>query len=182
MVKQLTIWLAAIVAVAGVETKVGLAMSAHDFSFTSIEGDPLPMSSFAGKAVLMVNTASYCGYTRQYTGLQSLWETYRDRGLVVLGVPSNDFGGQEPEGEAEIKNFCESRYAVDFPLTSKQTVVGSDAHPLYQWIAGEMDDVPGWNFHKYLIAADGSIAGVWSTRVPPDNKDLVEAIEAALPE
>lgn len=165
-------------------TGTGMAMSAHDFSFTSIDGEPLPMSSFSGKAVLMVNTASFCGYTPQYSGLQALWENYRDRGLVVLGVPSNDFGGQEPHDEAEIKTFCEANYAVDFPLTSKQTVIGGEAHPIYRWLADELgeDAAPRWNFHKYLIGGDGSIAGVWSTRVRPDDQELVEAIEAALPQ
>ena len=104
--------------------------SMHAFSFTSIDGAPLPMSGFAGQAVLVVNTASFCGFTRQYGALQQVYETYRDRGLVVLGVPSNDFGGQEPGTEAEIKQFCEVNFAVDFPLTEKQVVRGDGGAPV----------------------------------------------------
>ena len=100
-------------------------MSAHDFEFTSIDGKALKLSQLAGKAVLVVNTASQCGLTPQYRGLEALWEKYRDRGLVVLGVPSNDFGGQEPGNEAEIKNFCATKYKVTFPMTSKNAVIGA---------------------------------------------------------
>jgi len=109
------------------------AENAHDFAFTSIEGDPMPLSAFAGNAILVVNTASLCGFTHQYEGLQALWDRYRNRGLIVLGVPSNDFGGQEPGTEAEIKEFCEVNFSVDFPLTTKQHVQGPHAHPFYRW-------------------------------------------------
>lgn len=161
----------------------GNAMSAHDFTFQAIEGGELPLGGFKGKAVLVVNTASQCGYTPQYAGLQALWQRYRARGLVVLGVPSNDFGGQEPGSAAEIKQFCEVNFDVDFPLTEKQRVIGADAHPFYRWIARELGEgqVPRWNFHKYLVAPDGSLAGTFPTRVPPDAPELIKAIEAALP-
>jgi len=160
----------------------GQAMSAHDFEFTAIDGAALPMAGFAGKAVLVVNTASFCGFTPQYQALQDLWRDYRDRGLIVLGVPSNDFGAQEPGSNAEIKKFCETSFNVDFPLTSKQTVIGSNAHPLYRWIAAELgeDALPRWNFHKYLIAPDGSLAGTWPSRVTPDSAEIVQAIEQVL--
>ena len=127
--------------------------NAHSFSFTSIEGKPMPMSSFKGKAVLVVNTASECGLTPQYKGLEALWKARKDKGLVVLGVPSNDFGAQEPGSESKIKEFCEMRYGVDFPLTSKEHVIGGSAHPMFQWIAKELGEgaAPKWNFHKYLI-------------------------------
>jgi glutathione peroxidase len=156
--------------------------NAHSFSFTSIDGKPLAMSSFKGKAVLVVNTASECGLTPQYKGLEVLWRAYKDEGLVVLGVPSNDFGAQEPAGEAEIKTFCEARYGVDFPLTSKQVVIGTGAHPLYRWIASELGEaaVPRWNFHKYLVGKDGSIAGTFGSRTEPESAELKQAIEAAL--
>lgn len=156
--------------------------NAHAFSFTSIEGKPLAMSGYKGKAVLLVNTASACGLTPQYKGLEALWQAYRDRGLVVLGVPSNDFGAQEPGSETEIKTFCEVRYGVDFPLTKKEHVVGAAAHPLYQWIAKELGEaaVPRWNFHKYLIGKDGSIAGTFGSRTEPEAADLRQAIDAAL--
>ena len=156
---------------------------AHQFSFTSIDGAPMSMADFAGKAVLVVNTASRCGFTPQYDALQSVWETYRDRGLVVLGVPSNDFGGQEPGTEAEIKAFCETNFSVDFPMTEKQVVVGAGAHPFYRWAAeaGGPDTVPGWNFHKYLIGPDGQFVAAIPTRVSPTDPRAIETIEKALP-
>jgi glutathione peroxidase len=156
--------------------------NAHSFSFKSIEGKPLKMADYKGKAVLVVNTASKCGLTPQYKGLEALWKSYKDKGLVVLGVPSNDFAGQEPGSESEIKEFCELRYGVDFPLTSKEHVIGGSAHPLYQWVAKELGDAaaPKWNFHKYLIAKDGSIAGTFGSRVEPEAAELKQAIDTAL--
>ncbi len=159
------------------------AMTAYDFEFTSIDGQKLPFSQFKGKTVLVVNTASQCGFTPQYTGLQKLWERYRERGLVVLGVPSNDFGQQEPGSAAQIKQFCEVNFSVDFPLTDKERVVGASAHPFYRWLASELGEgaAPRWNFHKYLIAPDGTIAEVFPTRVDPLAPDLLRAVEANLP-
>lgn len=159
------------------------ASSAHDFSFVSIEGDPLPLDSFAGKAVLVVNTASFCGFTKQYSGLQALWETYRERGLVVLGVPSNDFGNQEPGREAEIKEFCEVNYGIDFPMTEKQVVSGKDAHPFYQWAAGELGQLskPRWNFYKILVGPNGEALDWFSSMTSPSSGKLTNAVEAALP-
>lgn len=156
--------------------------TAHDFTFQAIEGGDLPLSSFAGKAVLLVNTASLCGFTPQYADLQALWSRYRDRGLVVLGVPSNDFGGQEPGSAAEIKTFCETNFDVDFPLAAKERVSGPEAHPFYRWAAGVLGPMtaPQWNFHKYLIAPDGSLAGWFPTRTSPTSEEVVRAIEGLL--
>lgn len=154
--------------------------SAHDFEFASIDGKPLKLSQFAGKPVLVVNTASECGLTPQYAGLQALSEKYAPRGLVVLGVPSNDFGGQEPGTEAEIKSFCAANYKVTFPMTAKNAVVGAGAHPLYQWAAAAGGEAPKWNFHKYLIGADGTLAATFGSKVPPGDPALASAIEAAL--
>ncbi len=158
-------------------------MSAHDFSFTSIDGKPLKLSDFAGKPVLVVNTASECGLTPQYRGLQALWDSYRERGLVVLGVPSNDFGGQEPGTEKEIQNFCATNYRVTFPMTAKVHVAGSAAHPLYKWVLSEAGEAaaPKWNFHKYLIDASGNLAGTYGSKVTPDDATLKRDIEAQLP-
>ena len=155
---------------------------AHRFAFAGIDGAPLALADWAGRPILAVNTASFCGFTPQFAGLQALWERYRDRGLVVLGVPSNDFGAQEPGGEEEIRTFCEANYAVDFPMTAKQKVVGGGAHPLYRWIADELGDAgaPKWNFHKYLIDGDGALAGVWPSRVDPLSEEIVAAVENAL--
>lgn len=193
--KPLSSKLTLCLAVAALTVAVGLARpgdamsaaesaenSAHQFEFTAIDGAPLAMSGYAGKAVLVVNTASQCGFTPQYEALQSLWQDYRDRGLVVLGVPSNDFGGQEPGDEAAIKQFCEVNFGIDFPMTEKQTVIGDDAHPFYRWIAAEVgeDWLPRWNFHKYLIAPDGSLAGSWPSRVEPTSAEIRQAIDTSL--
>jgi glutathione peroxidase len=159
-----------------------MADTAHDFAFDKIEGGKLPMSQFKGKAVLVVNTASFCGYTPQYEGLQSLWESYKDKGLVVLGVPANDFGAQEPGTAAEIKTFCEGNYSVDFPMTDKVEVVGSNAHPFYKWAKATLgaDKVPKWNFHKYLVNADGELVAAFPSAVKPEGAEIKAAVDKAL--
>jgi glutathione peroxidase len=160
-----------------------MAGNAYDYSFKTIEGEPLPLSSFKGKAVLVVNTASFCGYTPQYTGLQSLWDDYKDKGLVVLAVPANDFGKQEPGTATEIKDFCESKYDVTFPLASKEVVKGDDAHPFYKWAAETMgeDKAPKWNFHKYLVDANGGLIASFPSKVDPKSPELIAAVDKALP-
>ena len=157
-------------------------MQGHDFEFTSIDGATMPLSRWRGQPLLVVNTASLCGYTPQYQDLETLWRTYRERGLVVIAVPSNDFGEQEPGTATEIKQFCEGSYAVDFPLAEKQAVIGAKAHPFFRWIAEELGDAgtPRWNFHKYLIAPDGSLAGAWPSRVRPTDAEVTGQIEALL--
>jgi len=157
-------------------------MSAYDFSFRNIDSGDLALAQWRGKPVLIVNTASECGYTPQYAQLEALWQRYRDKGFVLLGVPSNDFGGQEPGSDAEIKSFCERNYKVDFPLTAKERVVGQSAHPFYRWIASELGEggAPRWNFHKYLIGPDGAIAGTWPSRVDPTDPAITGAIEQRL--
>lgn len=156
--------------------------TAYDFAFMSIDGGPLPMAKFKGKVVLLVNTASFCGFTHQYADLQTVWKQYRDRGLIVLGVPSNDFGGQEPGTKKQIKEFCEVNFNIDFPLTDKVTVKGSSAHPFYKWAAAELGPrtVPRWNFHKYLIGRDGRLIAWFPSRVKPTSKKVVDAIGKAL--
>ena len=157
-------------------------MNAHILEFTTIDGQCLPLNTFEGRPVLVVNTASECGFTPQYAGLQQLWQRYRDRGLIVLGVPSNDFGGQEPGGETTIREFCTTRYSVDFPLTSKQKVIGDDAHPFYRWIVEQLGEAgaPRWNFHKYLIGPDGELVNMWPSRVEPLSSEITHAIETLL--
>lgn len=156
--------------------------TAHDFTFTAIEGGELPLSQYAGKAVLVVNTASFCGFTHQYSDLQAVWEKYRDRGLVVLGVPSNDFGSQEPGSETEIKRFCEVNFSVDFPLTEKEVVKGDGAHPFYVWARQALGAkaAPRWNFHKYLVGPDGKLVAWFPTAVSPSSQRVTRAIEAQL--
>ena len=160
-----------------------LAASAHDFTFQGIDGQPLPLSQFAGKTILVVNTASQCGFTPQYKGLEALWQRYRDRGLVVVGVPSDDFGGQEPGSAAQIKDFCEVNYSIDFPMTDKTVVSGDGAHPFYRWAADELGFLakPRWNFHKYLIGPDGKLQSWFSAMTDPESEKVREAIETLLP-
>ncbi|MDE2355643.1 MAG: glutathione peroxidase [Alphaproteobacteria bacterium] len=156
--------------------------NAHDFAFTAIDGAPLPLADLKGKAVLVVNTASRCGLTPQYEGLEALHARYRDQGLVVLGVPCNQFAGQEPGSEAEIAQFCATRFAVDFPLTAKTEVKDAGRHPFYAWAEGALgeDAIPVWNFHKILIGRDGEALAAFNPRVEPLDASLVSAIEAAL--
>ena len=138
------------------------ASNAFDFEFEAIEGGKLPLSQWRGKVLLVVNTASFCGFTPQYDGLQKLWERYESKGLIVLGVPSNDFGAQEPKAESEILGFCQGAFNVTFPLTTKQQVAGDGAHPFYRWARDALGPkgTPHWNFHKYLVGRDGKpIAG-----------------------
>jgi glutathione peroxidase len=157
---------------------------AYRFEFVSIDGENLPFSAWRGRPVLVVNTASFCGYTPQYSDLEALWRRYRDRGLIVLGVPSNDFGAQEPGSASEIKQFCATNYSVDFTLTEKCRVIGGEAHPFYRWIAATLGEggAPRWNFHKYLIGPDGQLAGTWPTQVAPSDTRITAEIERLLPE
>ena len=159
-----------------------MSKTAYDFSFTGIDGKPLALSSFKGKALLVVNVASQCGLTPQYSGLEALWKAKSKDGLVVLGVPANDFGAQEPGTEKEIKTFCETRFNVDFPMTAKEHVIGGEAHPLYKWVASELGEgaAPKWNFHKYLFNRDGTIAGTFGSRTEPNDAAMNAEIDKAL--
>jgi len=159
-----------------------MSASAHDFAFKTIDGAPLPLTTFKDKVVLVVNTASACGLTPQYEGLEQLYAQYKDQGLVVLGVPCNQFAGQEPGTEDEIKAFCETRFAVDFPLTSKVEVKGDGAHPFYKWAEGELGEpaVPVWNFHKILIGKDGAAIRAFGPRTEPQDADMTAEIVKAL--
>jgi glutathione peroxidase len=154
--------------------------TAASFTFETIEG-PLSLNQFAGKVLLIVNTASKCGFAPQLSSLETLWGRYRDRGLVVVGVPSGDFGKQELANARAIKTFCAMEFGVTFPLTVKTSVSGPSAHPFYQWAARERPGSgPRWNFHKYLIGRDGRVAAVFPTAVDPLEDKVVAAIEAAL--
>ncbi len=152
------------------------------FHSLRIDATPMPLTAFKGKALLIVNTASFCGYTQQYQGLQTLYETYATRGLVVIGVPSNDFGAQEPKANTEIAAFCQGAFNVTFPLAEKQVVKGRDAHPFYQWAKSVLGDAaaPRWNFHKYLVGRDGRLIAAFSTQTEPLSPKLTAAIDAAL--
>lgn len=157
--------------------------SAYDFSFQTLGGKaPLPLGDFRGKVVLVVNTASKCGFTPQYDGLQKLYEAHKDAGLVIIGVPSDDFGGQEPGSDTEIKDFCRINYGVTFPMTSKESVTGPEAHPFYVWANQTLGfgTAPKWNFHKYLIDRHGQLVDYFLSSTAPDSPRLVKAVEAAL--
>jgi glutathione peroxidase len=165
-----------------VQSAVSAPVTAHDFTFENIEGGALPLARFAGKPVLLVNTASMCGFTPQYEALQTIWEQYRDRGLVVLGVPSDDFGRQEYGSSAEIKQFCEINYGIDFPMTEKVKVKGPDAHPYYQWVKSQGGmKVPRWNFYKHVIDADGNLVEWFASTTAPDSRKVINTIEKLLP-
>lgn len=155
------------------------ASNVHEFTLNSIDGKPAPLSAYKGKVLLMVNVASRCGYTPQYEGLESLYRKYKDRGLVVLGFPANNFGAQEPGSDAEIKQFCTRKYDVTFPMYSKISVKGSDAAPLYQFLQEKGGPVK-WNFTKFLIDASGNVLKKFDSAVTPDSPELLGEIEKAL--
>ena len=157
------------------------AIDAVNLGFDKLEGGRL-LTPESARAALVVNTASECGYTPQYAELQSLWDRYRERGLVVIGVPCNDFGAQEPGTADDIRNFCSKNYGVSFPLTAKAAISGNDRHPFYRTVAAELgeDQLPRWNFHKYLVSAAGELLGAWPSKVSPLSKEITDAIEAAL--
>ena len=158
-------------------------ISAYDFVFTSIEGNKLPLSNFSGKILLVVNTASFCGFTNQYAALQTLWDRYQKRGLIVLGVPSNDFGSQEPGTEEEIKDFCKSNFDINFPMTRKVHIKGPSAHPFYSWATSKLGAIakPRWNFHKYLINDKGELIDWFSSPTSPLSNRLTRSVESLLP-
>ena len=153
----------------------------HDFTIESISGETINLSDYKSKVVLLVNTASKCGFTPQYSGLQKIYERYKDDGLVVLGVPTNDFN-QELSKDSDVKEFCEIRFGVEFPMSSIQPIRGENAHPIYKWIQENVSVIgqPRWNFHKYLIGKDGKIINWFSSMTSPTSEGLVNQIETAL--
>jgi glutathione peroxidase len=158
-------------------------ITAYAFSFRALDGGDISLADYTGQPLLIVNTASLCGYTPQYAGLQELWTEFHARGLMIIGVPSNDFGGQEPGGSSEIAETAQHQYGVTFPIAAKAVVNGPDAHPFYKWAAAARPkDVPRWNFHKYLIGHDGYIAEVFTSAVEPSDTRVKTAIARALAE
>ena len=167
-------------------TMTALAVSAqslYDIKLKDIDGKDTTLAAYKGKAVLIVNVASKCGYTKQYSGLEATYQKYKDQGLVILGFPCNQFGGQEPGTNEEIKEFCSSRFNVTFPLFDKIEVNGANRHPLYVALAGKNSPFPGdikWNFNKFLIGKDGKILKRFDSGVKPDAEELIQAVESAL--
>jgi len=160
------------------------ASNIYDFTLPSIDGKPMPLSDFKGKVVLLVNVASRCGYTPQYSALESLYEKYKDQGFVIVGFPANNFGGQEPGSNEEIKTFCSRKYNVTFPLYGKVSVKGDDQTPLYQYLTKQTDpSIMGeikWNFTKFLVDRNGHVVRRFESAVTPDSKDVVSAVEKQL--
>ena len=186
MMNRRTILLATLAGAVAPTTRVladgGMSrIPAYAFSFPALSGDDIRLAAFTGKPLMVVNTASLCGYTPQYAGLQDIWTEFRARGLTVIGVPSNDFGGKEPGGTSEITETAHHQYGVTFPIAAKAVVVGTKAHPFYKWAAeARPRDVPRWNFHKYLIGRDGYIAEVFPSAVEPADTRVKTAIAKAL--
>ena len=155
------------------------AASFFDLQAKTLEGEPQALSAYKGKVVLAVNTASQCGYTPQYQGLEKLHRELSPKGLVIIGFPSNDFGGQEPGDAKQIRFFCRSKYEVSFPLMEKVKTKGPEKHPIYSFLTAKHDE-PQWNFHKYLIGKDGRVLGSFASGVDPSSSELRTAIESAL--
>jgi glutathione peroxidase len=156
-------------------------VTVYGFSFPALNGNDIRLADYAGRPLLIVNTASLCGYTPQYAGLQELWTEFQKQGLMIIGVPSNDFGGQEPGGAADIDQTAHQQYGVTFPITAKTIVRGPDAHPFYRWAAAERPkELLAWNFHKYLIGRDGHVADVFATAIEPTDTRVKTAIGRAL--
>lgn len=159
--------------------------SIYDFTLNTIDGQPAPLASYKGKVVLLVNVASRCGFTPQYTALEAVYEKYKDRGFVILGIPANNFGSQEPGTNQEIKTFCQSKYSVTFPMMSKVSVKGDDTTPLYQFLTDKTANAQTggeikWNFTKFLIGPDGHVLARFEPAVTPDSPEVTAAIEKAL--
>jgi glutathione peroxidase len=160
------------------------APNIYNFTLPSLDGEPLPLANFKGKVVMLVNVASRCGYTPQYTGLEALYEKYKDQGFVILGFPANNFGGQEPGTNQEIKKFCSTKYSVTFPIYGKVSVKGDDETPLYQYLTKQADpthtgDIK-WNFTKFLVDRNGNVAQRFEPAVTPESKEVVTAVEKLL--
>jgi glutathione peroxidase len=190
MIDRRTIIVSALAAVAGpVSSRTALAqaamsrITAYAFSFRALDDGDIRLAEYTGRPMMIVNTASLCGFTPQYAGLQQLWSEFHGRGLLIVGVPSNDFGGQEPGGPSEIAATAQHQYGVTFPIAAKAVVKGSSAHPFYKWAAeARPKDVPHWNFHKYLLGRDGYIAEVFPETVEPTDTRIKTAIARAFAE
>jgi glutathione peroxidase len=154
--------------------------SIQEFTLNSIDGAPVPLSTYKGKIALVVNVASQCGYTPQYEGLEALYKKYKDKDFVILGFPANNFGGQEPGTNAEIKTFCTRKYSVDFPMFSKISVKGADQSPLYQFLTKTSGGDIQWNFTKFLVDRDGKVLQRFESDIEPESPQVIKALEAAL--
>jgi len=152
---------------------------AYDFTFKDLDGSTINLSEYKGKVIIVVNVASQCGFTNQYEDMQKVWEKYQSKGIIMLGVPSNDFGKQEPGSNSEIKNFCEAKFGISFPMTEKVSVKGKNAHPFYIWAREKhgKSAIPKWNFHKIIIDKNGRIANTFTSITNPSSKKFIKTLE-----
>ena len=166
----------------GTNIKADYSKLAYDYKFNDIDGSELNLNKFKNKVIVVVNVASQCGFTKQYEDMQKVWENYQNKGVVMLGVPSNDFGKQEPGTSEEIKNFCEAKFGITFPMTEKVSVKGENAHPFYIWARENhgKSTIPKWNFHKIIISKDGKVLDSFASMTNPSSKKFIKAIEKAL--
>ena len=155
---------------------------AYAFKFTDLDGSPLNLADFKNKVIVVVNVASQCGFTNQYEDMQNIWEKYQSKGLIIIGVPSNDFGKQEPGSNSEIKNFCEAKFGISFPMTEKISVKGPNAHPFYKWAEKNhgKSAIPKWNFHKIIIGKNGKVYETFSSITKPTSGKFIKTLEKAL--
>ena len=170
------------ISLVGNNTSANYEKLAYDFAFKDLDGSELSLAEFKDKVIIVVNVASQCGFTNQYEDMQKIWEKYQAKGVVMLGIPSNDFGQQEPGSNKEIKNFCEAKFGITFPMTEKVSVKGSEAHPFYIWAKENhgKSAVPKWNFHKIIINKEGKIEKTFSSITNPSSKKFKEVIENLL--
>ena len=152
---------------------------AYDFNFNDLDGSILKLSDYKDKVIVVINVASQCGFTNQYEDMQKIWEKYQDKGVIILGVPSNEFGKQEPGSNKDIKNFCEAKFGISFPMTEKISVKGEDAHPFYIWARENYGKsaIPKWNFHKIIINKNGKVAETFSSITNPSSKKFIKTLE-----
>ena len=183
MLKKIKVFLLIImIFFAGDKLSANYERLAYDFKFNDLNGNPLNLSEYKGKILIVVNVASQCGFTKQYEDMQNVWEKYQQKDLIMLGVPSNDFGGQEPGNSTDIKNFCESKFGITFPMTEKVSVKGENAHDFYKWAKENHGKtaVPKWNFHKIIIGKNGKISDTFSSLTNPSSDKFINAIEKAI--
>lgn len=180
MLSRRTLMAYAVAAATVLPARAQTSSTAYAFSFEGLDGKTIRLSDHAGRVILVVNTASACGFTPQYSDLQQLWTRYRDRGLTIIGVPSDDFN-QERGTAAEIAAVCQGVYGVSFPMAAKHRVTGVEAHPFYRWVAGQKpSDIPTWNFHKFVVGRTGQVVGAFPARVRPTDPRITSLIEAQL--
>ena len=165
-----------------INTKADYKKLAFDFKFNDLDGSELNLNEFKNKVIVVVNVASQCGFTKQYEDMQKVWDNYQNKGVVMLGIPSNDFGKQEPGTSEEIKNFCEAKFGITFPMTEKVSVKGENAHPFYIWARENhgKSAIPKWNFHKIIIGKNGKVVDTFASITNPTSKKFINAIEKAL--